>query len=266
MMLSAVIQTEQNVPVMMNKIANCTNLGSTTASTNKSGTIIESASYDSFGNATGNLSTRYGYTGREFDADLGLQYSRARWYDATVGRFISEDPIGFAGGDVNLYGYVGNKPIKYFDPLGLQASCGDQDDSCSKDRLDMWHAMYKLTQQWNDEGKRHPIYQYNGISGTAGLLTQAVGYGLNLIYATEAGKIAENARVYMACTDQAQGLLQKLGEMNRSNKFGNWWTFRLEFLHQTPIGALHTRVKVISVNSKCKSFWIDPWKGKIETF
>jgi RHS repeat-associated protein len=66
-----------------------------------------------FSNTKGNLSTRYGYTGREFDADLGLQYSRARWYDATLGRFISEDPIGFAGGDVNLYGYVGNNPIKY---------------------------------------------------------------------------------------------------------------------------------------------------------
>jgi RHS repeat-associated protein len=94
------------------------NLGSTTALTSTSGAIIESASYDSFGNATGNLSTRYGFTGREFDADLGLQYSRARWYDATLGRFISEDPIGFAGGDVNLYGYVRNNPVNFKDPTG----------------------------------------------------------------------------------------------------------------------------------------------------
>ncbi len=92
--------------------------GSTTALTNTAGAIIESATYDSFGNATGNLSTRYGYTGREFDADLGLQYSRARWYDATIGRFISEDPIGFAGKDINLYGYVWNSPIKLVDPMG----------------------------------------------------------------------------------------------------------------------------------------------------
>jgi hypothetical protein len=47
-----------------------------------------------------------------------LQYSRARWYDATIGRFISEDPIGFAGGDVNLYGYVGNNPLQFTDPFG----------------------------------------------------------------------------------------------------------------------------------------------------
>ena len=46
-------------------------------------------------------------------------YYRARWYDATLGRFISEDPIGFAGGDVNLFGYVGNNSINLFDPYGL---------------------------------------------------------------------------------------------------------------------------------------------------
>src|SRR5690606_33329300 len=42
-----------------------------------------------------------------------------RMYDPKVGRFISEDPIGFAGGDINLYGYVGNDPIGKRDPLGL---------------------------------------------------------------------------------------------------------------------------------------------------
>lgn len=40
-----------------------------------------------------------------------MKYSRARWYDPAQGRFVSEDPIGFAGGDVNLYGYVWQNPI-----------------------------------------------------------------------------------------------------------------------------------------------------------
>src|SRR5690606_17164372 len=40
-------------------------------------------------------------------------------YDPKLGRFISEDPIGFAGGDMNLYGYVGNSPTGKRDPLGL---------------------------------------------------------------------------------------------------------------------------------------------------
>jgi hypothetical protein len=44
---------------------------------------------------------------------------RARMYDPQLGRFISEDPIGFAGGDVNLYGYVWSNPISFTDPMGL---------------------------------------------------------------------------------------------------------------------------------------------------
>jgi RHS repeat-associated protein len=92
-------------------------LGSTNALTDSSGNITSSASYDSFGNATGNLNTRYQFTGREFDNFTGLHYYRARWYDANLGRFISEDPIGLAGG-INTYGYVENNPLSFRDPSG----------------------------------------------------------------------------------------------------------------------------------------------------
>ena len=95
-------------------------LGSTRALTDPSGNITENLSHDSFGNLTsGSASTRYTYTGREFDADTGLIYYRARWYDPQHGRFVSEDPIGFSGG-INLYGYVGNNPTNFIDPLGLE--------------------------------------------------------------------------------------------------------------------------------------------------
>ena len=49
----------------------------------------------------------------------GLYYMRARYYDPSVGRFISEDPLGFGGRDVNLYAYVCSNPITRIDPLGL---------------------------------------------------------------------------------------------------------------------------------------------------
>ena len=65
------------------------------------------------------MPTRYGFTGRERDDFSGLMYYRARFYDAKVGGFASEDPIGFAGGDVNLYGYVKNKSLMHRDPRGL---------------------------------------------------------------------------------------------------------------------------------------------------
>ena len=94
-------------------------LGSTRALTDASGNVVERTDYDSFGNGAGSLLTRYGYTGRELDADTGLMYYRARWYDPQAGRFLSEDPIGFAGG-VNWYAYVENNPLSYTDPDGLQ--------------------------------------------------------------------------------------------------------------------------------------------------
>jgi RHS repeat-associated protein len=85
-------------------------LGSTVALTGLTGGVTSSAVYDSFGISTNNLGTRYQFAGRESDSFAGLYYNRARWYDPNLGRFISEDPIGFNGGDVNLYWYVRNQP------------------------------------------------------------------------------------------------------------------------------------------------------------
>ncbi|MGE0495511.1 MAG: RHS repeat-associated core domain-containing protein, partial [Vulcanimicrobiota bacterium] len=52
-------------------------------------------------------------------ADTGLLYMRQRHHDARLGRFLSRDPISFAGG-LNLYGYVGGNPVNGVDPAGLQ--------------------------------------------------------------------------------------------------------------------------------------------------
>ncbi|MEW6609965.1 MAG: RHS repeat-associated core domain-containing protein, partial [bacterium] len=64
------------------------------------------------------VSNSYLFTGREIDAESGLYYYRARYYDSEVGRFVTQDPIGFEGG-INLYAYVGNNPINLIDPTGL---------------------------------------------------------------------------------------------------------------------------------------------------
>jgi RHS repeat-associated protein len=95
-------------------------LGSTLGLVDIEGAVLDTNEYDSFGNATNSsFPTRYQFTGREFESETGLQYTRARWYDPQIGKFISEDPIGFAGGDINLYGYVGNDPLNSTDPSGL---------------------------------------------------------------------------------------------------------------------------------------------------
>ncbi|MGC4002700.1 MAG: RHS repeat-associated core domain-containing protein [Pirellulales bacterium] len=96
--------------------------------------------YDSYGNiavswaadpyygvlyATAYLNwTNYGYTGEERDAWSGYYRMDQRWYDPIVASWITQDPIGFAGGQSNLYVYVGNSPTNYTDPTGL-AGIGD---------------------------------------------------------------------------------------------------------------------------------------------
>jgi RHS repeat-associated protein len=108
-------------------------LGSTTAIVRAStNTITERYTYDEYGAVqvwdTNNQPvsttpfTRTLFTGREYQPATGLYHYRHRWYHPGIGRFVSPDPIGFEGGDVNWYGYVRNAPSKFIDPLGLQVS------------------------------------------------------------------------------------------------------------------------------------------------
>lgn len=78
--------------------------------------------YDSFGNivaTTGSLTNSFRYTGPEFDPETSLYYYRARYYDSTGGRFLSEDPIRFQGG-LNFFLYAGNSTASFSDPFGLE--------------------------------------------------------------------------------------------------------------------------------------------------
>jgi len=96
-------------------------LGSVSSLTNSAGVLANSYTFDSFGQLTahtGTLINAFQYTGREFDSETGIYGYRARYYDSVVGRFLSEDPIGFAG-DHNFYAYADNDPVLYVDPLGL---------------------------------------------------------------------------------------------------------------------------------------------------
>ncbi|MEX2555098.1 MAG: RHS repeat-associated core domain-containing protein [Actinomycetota bacterium] len=95
-------------------------LGSTVALTDAAGSITNSYTYEPFGKATltGAPSTNpYQFTGREADT-AELNHYRARFYSPVTGRFISEDPLEFAGGSANLYAYVANSPFNLTDPFG----------------------------------------------------------------------------------------------------------------------------------------------------
>jgi RHS repeat-associated protein len=98
-------------------------LGSVTSLSASTGTLVNTYIYDSFGNlsnSTGTVANAFQYTGRDYDPETGLRYYRARYYDSQIGRFLSEDPIGFEAG-VNFYSYVRSSPIGLRDPSGMNA-------------------------------------------------------------------------------------------------------------------------------------------------
>jgi RHS repeat-associated protein len=96
-------------------------LGSVIGLTDTAGVLQSQYSFEPYGKATtsGAASNNVQrYTGREDDG-TGLLFYRARYYAASAGRFISEDPIGWESGQTNNYGYVGGNPLTYRDPKGL---------------------------------------------------------------------------------------------------------------------------------------------------
>ncbi len=97
-------------------------LGSITSLSSSAGALANTYTYDSFGNltnSTGTVRNPFQFTGREFDPETGIDYYRARYYNPTSGRFISEDPDSFRSDDLDFYRYVHNSPINDTDPSGL---------------------------------------------------------------------------------------------------------------------------------------------------
>jgi RHS repeat-associated protein len=95
-------------------------VNSVTSLSSSAGALANTYTFDSFGKlitSTGTVNNPFQYTAREFDPETGIYEYRARYYDPSVGRFISEDPVGFAGGH-NLYDYVSGDPVDFDDPSG----------------------------------------------------------------------------------------------------------------------------------------------------
>lgn len=100
------------------------NLHSVRDVVDSTGTVVNHLEYSAFGRITSETDTDatpfFAYTGREWDEAVNLQYNRRRWYDPSLARWISEDPIRWSAGDTNLYRYVENDPINKTDPSGLE--------------------------------------------------------------------------------------------------------------------------------------------------
>lgn len=102
-------------------------LGSVIGLSNGAAGLVVTYRYDPWGNviATGGsnptLPNPFRFTGREWDAESGLYFYRARYYDPQIGRFLSQDPLHLTAIGLHPYAYAQNSPLIYADPLGLDA-------------------------------------------------------------------------------------------------------------------------------------------------
>jgi RHS repeat-associated protein len=100
-------------------------LGSTRDIENYAGTmVLDHLDYDAYGSITNDTNSANGdrmkYAAGAYDSYTGLEQFRERWYDPKTGRWTSQDPLGFAAGDNNLYRYVNNNAVNLVDPTGLE--------------------------------------------------------------------------------------------------------------------------------------------------
>jgi RHS repeat-associated protein len=98
-------------------------VGSLRLVTDSSGAVVKQLKYDTFGNLLSDsnpaLTVPFGFAGGLHDRDTGLVRFGFRDYLPELGKWTAKDPIGFAGGDSNLFGYVENDPVNWVDPEGL---------------------------------------------------------------------------------------------------------------------------------------------------
>lgn len=108
-------------------------LGSVVAVTDATGQVIERRTYEPFGaQAQGDPKDGPGYTAHVLDSETGLNYMQQRYYDPTIGRFLSSDPVyaGKNGGNFNRYSYAANNPYSGIDPDGRYV-CKGSAEVCS---------------------------------------------------------------------------------------------------------------------------------------
>ena len=184
-------------------------LGSVTALTDGTGTIVETYTYDAFGkpkikDGSGTTLTTptqpFLFTRREFDAETGLYHYRSRAYSPELGRFIQPDSIGFGGRDANFYRYAWNSPMMNVNPSGT--CCSRQQSEV--DRLDglLSGLAFAITLAEQDVQSR--IRSYEQAATTLTLTT--MGWISLCIFGTPIACLAGFAAVELAIIWQARAL------------------------------------------------------------
>ncbi|MGB0384669.1 MAG: RHS repeat domain-containing protein [Ardenticatenaceae bacterium] len=213
-------------------------IGNTRQMTNHAGAVVNRYDYTPFGISLQEdeaIANPFQYVGRfgVMDEGNGLQFMRARFYDESIGRFITEDPIGLVGGDANLYTYAGNNPLSKIDPRGTfwswvsGAIIGGVISAGS----------YLLDTLWAENND----FTWGGLFGStvSGALTGAVTFGTAGFAA--AGSLFEGALLGSIYG----GAFNEIGQIVENLINGNPWDQHLERVYL--FGFL--------------TGWFPPWKG-----
>ncbi len=163
-------------------------LGSSSVMTDAAGNMVEHIAYFPYGQTrinTGTKDMHHKFTGQELDAETGLYFYGARYYDPQLGRFISADtivPNPRNPQDLNRYSYVSNNPLNYIDPTGhswFSKAWHDIEDSISK--------TVRKANAWLDN-----FFERNDINvnvGTGGTIDSS-GHPTRAVYNPETGEIS----------------------------------------------------------------------------
>jgi RHS repeat-associated protein len=145
----------------------------------------------------------FAFTGRDRDEETGLQYHRARYYDPTPGRWLSEDPIGFEAGDTHLDRYIENNPLNYVDPSGLEG-------------VGTIHHVYPLYRRGGTKGGGSKMAQIGALGAACALGAQADSPFPGPADAIAAGVFGIGVIIILASSEQLKLLteweIQKLKE------------------------------------------------------
>ena len=135
--------------------------GDVTLITDANGDEQRRYDYDAYGEGravegySGSYLNPFRYSGEYFDEETGFYYLRARYYDPSIGRFLTEDP---AGDGTNWYAYCGNDPVNFVDPTGMWME-GDENYSSQAQvylryYTGLWESDYQRLQSVRTDAER----------------------------------------------------------------------------------------------------------------
>jgi RHS repeat-associated protein len=213
-------------------------VGSLRTVSTENGTIVKTIEYDTFGNVLSDsnetLAVPFGFAGGLYDPDTKMTRFGYRDYDAETGKWTAKDPIGFNGGDTNLYGYVLGDPVDWIDPSGLDRSLSQsisllwqkfQNGTISNSLYQAYCglAYNGLPKMWQNTPwyAKLPLVHALGISGYGAYNASILGYGYYLHNASYVHNVIQGATTQ---TPNINSIGQYTGYIGRKifdNLFGN---------------------------------------------